>query len=601
MSIRGSLRLLTLVIASACLMSWPQLAAAQTSGRGAASAPSSGSIAGTVVMADAPETRVRRATITLEPDDGGEGRTLLGADDGRFVFTGLAPGRYTLAVQKAGYLRSHFGATRPGRPGTAIVVAQSRVTVVVPLTRGAVITGTVRDPFDDPVSGALVEILRVRGAGQARRAGHETTVTTDDRGVYRAFDLPPGDYVVAAQPRHRYDDDARMVQVTADDVAWAERTMAGGRPGTRREAPQVAFALVYHPGSTDAATAQVVPLAAGAERTGIDITLRLQPTTRVHGTVTNPDGSPAEDVPVYLVPDDQSLRLGHGGFLESSGPEFSFGNVAPGRYMLMAKTAGQSDFGHALGMVAVVSPDAAAPAPAEALWAAAPVTVSAGPMPPIALTLEPGFAFDGRVAWADSGDTPRALPPMSVILTPMEGDQRLAFYSTAAVDADGRFRFSGVLPGRYTITAIPAKTADFWSVQSVAANDRDVTDLPLEIGPAGAPSSVVVALTREPTDLEGRLTAADGRAAPDYHVVAFPVDRRYWMPNSRRIRAVRPSTDGRFAFEALPPADYYLAALTDVEPREWFDAAFLDQLIALAIRVRVAEGTTTVQDLKIAR
>ena len=42
-------------------------------------------------------------------------------------------------------------------------------------------------------------------------------------------------------------------------------------------------------------------------------------------------------------------------------------------------------------------------------------------------------------------------------------------------------------------------------------------------------------------------------------------DSRYWIPGSRRIGTSRPATDGRYSFRSLPPGDYVLAVVTDLE------------------------------------
>jgi hypothetical protein len=83
--------------------------------------------------------------------------------------------------------------------------------------------------------------------------------------------------------------------------------------------------------------------------------------------------------------------------------------------------------------------------------------------------------------------------------------------------------------------------------------------------------------------------------------VAFPAARSAWYPRSPRLQAVRPSTNGAYSFRGLPPGDYLIAALTDVEPDEWHDASFLEQLVASAVKVTLAEGERKVQDLRIAR
>jgi hypothetical protein len=80
------------------------------------------------------------------------------------------------------------------------------------------------------------------------------------------------------------------------------------------------------------------------------------------------------------------------------------------------------------------------------------------------------------------------------------------------------------------------------------------------------------------------------------------VDRAQWFASSRHLRApVRAASDGRFTFTGLPAGAYYLAAVNDFEPNGWFSPEFLDQLIASAIKITVADGEKKVQDLRISR
>jgi hypothetical protein len=75
----------------------------------------------------------------------------------------------------------------------------------------------------------------------------------------------------------------------------------------------------------------------------------------------------------------------------------------------------------------------------------------------------------------------------------------------------------------------------------------------------------------------------------------------FWTPESRRVKSARPATDGRFTVTDLPPGDYLIAALTDVDPDEWQTPAFLDQLVPAAIKVTIAPGARVTQDIRIAR
>lgn len=90
-----------------------------------------------------------------------------------------------------------------------------------------------------------------------------------------------------------------------------------------------------------------------------------------------------------------------------------------------------------------------------------------------------------------------------------------------------------------------------------------------------------------------------GQPASDYDVIVFSADRSHWRPGSRRSLSTRPATDGRFVFQDLPAGDYFIAALTDLDPAEWQDSAFLEQVVPAAVKVGVAEGEKKVQDLRI--
>jgi hypothetical protein len=67
------------------------------------------------------------------------------------------------------------------------------------------------------------------------------------------------------------------------------------------------------------------------------------------------------------------------------------------------------------------------------------------------------------------------------------------------------------------------------------------------------------------------------------------------------VRAQRPGTDGKYSFVDLPPGDYVLAAVTDMEPDAWRDSDFLRSLVASGVQVTIAEGEQKTQDLRIGR
>ena len=62
---------------------------------------------------------------------------------------------------------------------------------------------------------------------------------------------------------------------------------------------------------------------------------------------------------------------------------------------------------------------------------------------------------------------------------------------------------------------------------------------------------------------------------------------------------MRPGSDGKFTIPALPPGDYLLVALSDIQDEVYLDASFLEQLIPGAVKLTLAEGEKKMQDIRI--
>jgi hypothetical protein len=138
-----------------------------------------------------------------------------------------------------------------------------------------------------------------------------------------------------------------------------------------------------------------------------------------------------------------------------------------------------------------------------------------------------------------------------------------------------------------------------WAIRSITLGGRDALDLPVAFAPGEHVQDAIVTFTDRLAELSGTFQNDAGAPAVDFTVVVFPRSRELWDAGARRIRATRPATTGRFTFANLPPGDYLLAALTDVQTGEWLDPAFLEQLVAGAVAVAIAEGERKTQDIRI--
>jgi hypothetical protein len=157
-----------------------------------------------------------------------------------------------------------------------------------------------------------------------------------------------------------------------------------------------------------------------------------------------------------------------------------------------------------------------------------------------------------------------------------------------------------VPPGTFTLNPSVLDTAARnWWLRSAMLNGRDLLDAPVDIQPGQDLSGIVFTFTDKHSELAGTLTTAAGRAATDYFVIVCPTEPSLWTTGSRRVKSLRPASDGSFSVKDLPAGEYTISALLDVAPGDWNDPAWLAQVAAAGAKVIVSDGAKTVQDLRI--
>jgi hypothetical protein len=618
----------TYLIAACCLLPLAIIAQQDTRSRGAAEGTvqvpardaaaavaktGTATLAGTVVTDEPASRPVRRAIVKLGGVEPYGGQISITDDQGRFGFTNLPAGRYMVTVSRPGFVNAAYGAKRPDGPGSAVSVADGqRVTgIAIRMLRGAVITGTVRAQTGEPAPGVTVNVMRygfrsLTGARQLQSAFRGFGNQTDDRGEYRFYGLPPGEYLVlVTQGIGPVSGGTDVHQVTSADVQWATRQIqAAGQSGTTAAVPappsepRVIYAPVFHPGTALESSATIITLAAGEERAGVDIPMLLVPTAKIEGVVTSSDGVVPPNLQINMIAQDRIEGLPFAGFIDApvvKDNTFTFTGMAPGTYTITVRPRNTPAPGARGG-------GAAATAAPTALFAIADVTLS-GHDTAVTLTLQPGVNVTGRVAFDGTTLKPPAdLTKLRVTLSAVVTGKGAAIgVSPVNADATGAFTFAGVAPGRYKFSAtVPGSTATAgWQPRSAVVNGRDSLDTPFDVGTDDV-GGAVVTFSDHPAELSGTLQDAAGHPAPEYFVIVFSSDKAFWTPQSRRVQAKRPGGDSQFSFPNLPPGEYLVVTVTDVEQGEWYDPAFLAQLAPAAMKVAIAEGEKKVQPLKIA-
>ena len=587
-----------------------------------------GEISGVVLSADANPQPIRRAIVTIAGDLT-ESRSLVTDDTGRFTFGRLPAGRFTISAKKAAYLPAQHGATKPGRAGSAVALgAGEKRQITVTMFKGAVITGALRDDTGAPLAGVSVALLDLRVIAANPLPPSPDTVMTDDRGIYRFFGLPPSEYAIAATPAPSGTGEIAARPAAELDALFAaltERQSRGIHPGNTPPTPvrqSVGYSPVYYPGTPMFREAVRLRVAAGEEKAGVNFMVAHVPVASIEGVVSGETPSLASVV-LFVNPDGPRLTNGPATFGITSVPpnakgEFRYGNLAPGRYRIVARARKGPPDPSAPPPPPPTGIRGGAPPPGvnvqavgDMLYGVADVDVRGQDVKGVHINMQLGGFMTGKLAFdADKAPIPDDWTAFRVGVQQSGGSGLSQSGSTRTgnaissvppvnVNDDGTFLITGIGPSNYFVTCqIPAPLAGVWKLRSAMFEGRDLLDSTLE-GPAVALRNVVVTLSDKRTEVAGMLQSASGQPISDYYVVAFSADRANWRPGSRRSASARPVTNGRFVIPDLPAGDYFLAALTDLDPLEWQTAEFLEQVAAAGVRVKIAEGEKKIQDLRI--
>ena len=468
-------------------------------------ASGTGEISGVVLSVDSTPGPVRRSVVTLTGS--GPARSVITDDSGAFAFRSLPAESFFVTARKPAYLAAPYGATRPGRAGTAIALAAGQhATIALSIFKGAALSGVLRDASGAPVPGVDVRVIDARTLANPPDATPAEIASTDDRGVYRLFGLLPGEYVVMALPSAPGSEIGSPSTIELDrllaELASKSRggaTTPGGAAPPSAPARAVSFGPVFYPGTASYLEAARVKIVAGGERDGVDFQVRPLPVASIEGRVSGNVANLAA-VQVTIIPSGPRFATSFssanlaGRPIDAEG-KFRYSNLAPGRYRIVARAtreeAAASPAGSPPGSLAIgrsgggstPTPAPSGPgAPVDYLYGFADVELRGDDVSGVSLVLQPGGTMSGRIVLNGTGAVakPDDLTKGRTYLSYEGGGWSVSSDNlrmgpgivsggAATIKLDGTFEIRGIGPGRFTLgSTLPTGTTG-WSLRSATA------------------------------------------------------------------------------------------------------------------------------------
>jgi protocatechuate 3,4-dioxygenase beta subunit len=511
--------------------------------------------------------------------------------EGVFAFRNLAPGRYQIRAQREGY----FGAPPPGSAGVGaptlvnmtatVVTGQPTQPVSISMLRGAIVSGRVRDPNGQPLQTAQVGAFQINYQNGRKVLQQVNSRQTDDRGEYRLYWLPPGDYLIGTMPRRS--------GITAAPTS------------------QDNYARTFFPNTVEGQSATVVHAGEGAEISGVDVLIRPDATGRILGRVVHsfvgPNGQPAIASTFYLFPANP-VGLADTGIttFPNSSPnrttgEFDIRGLLPGPYELMSNV-----------------PDGNG----RQAWGRTRVNVTPGDVRDVTLSITPGIELKAHLSvdGAAPGYTMQAPPagargaftvlngvpiqpppaPTAPVPTPTnriqlrsaEGLGVVTPYENASnqdmsYDPSGVFTFRSVVPGKYFVAVQPLPANAY--VVDVKAGGTSVFDSGIDI--SSQTGEIQVFVSTSGAKIQGRVIDAAQKPAASARVVLVPPASR--RQNVQLYKVATSDSSGNFTISGIAPGDYKLFTWETVPNTAWLNQEFLAPYEGKGLAVTVSSSGST--------
>ena len=510
-----------------------------------------GSIEGSV-LSDTTGQPLRRAQVLLRPVEAGVPALVQTTDEsGKFSFPKVVAGRYSITIQRDGYLPLFAGRVGAYKLPPIFYVPPGDVIrgFTFRMVPSGVLGGKVKFDDAEPAINVAVQLYREYYSRGRHGWAIAANARTNDRGEYRVHGLEPGSYYVAAlyQP-----------PPLPPNAEEQRRTDATGKP-----IEDLSYAVTFYPEVQKLADAVAVRLGAGQEVDGIDIFLTLVHTVRIHGRVTSALSGAVVPGPSLTLRWNDTENTG-----SVSAPvdvnydarnNFVIKGVTPGPYLIV--TTGVDD--------------------GKALSGRTAVNVGDSDVDELEILIGPELKWNGKILV--DGDESTKLPGLIVALEPRRAT---AFATRAQVSEKRDFSISFLPQETYDLEIRNAPEDAYLKSVRVGSSDRLATGLEAE--PGDAPPLLEVVLSTRGGKVLGKAVTTDSTIVASGATVLLIPD----PPNGRSqaYKSTYADEYGNFLAKGVAPGRYVLVAWLDQPPCEVYNPEDLGTCRAHGVGLTVSEG-----------
>jgi hypothetical protein len=452
------------------------------------------------------------------------------------------------------------------------------------MVQGATISGRILDGNRRPASAIQVGAYRV-GYQLGHRVLNQvgTVAQSDDRGEYRLFWYPPGEYYIHS------------------GAARAALTTVNGGSSY----PNV----TYYPGTQDPRSAALLTIAEGNALTGIDITMPAVSGVTISGTIVNTipgggvgprGGQISRSVSsVFLVPRNApffenpalipniagaSLAARGGNGVDNNETPFEIRGVPPGTY----------DF---YPVYSDRAPATAGNFPGY-FFARTPIEVGSENVTGIQSVIRPGASLKAHVTI--TGNPPAATPnrpaqPVNITNVSLQFQPRENLPSLVRggllpgprLDADGVLNLSNLVEGQFSIIGVAGLPADAY-VSEIRMDSRNVSDDGIINIAGNSQLNMEVTISRGGGSIQGTVQDSKHNPVAAVRITLIPDPPR--RGNLMFYKTTMSTAMGTFTLNGVAPGSYKLFAWEQIPNGAEQDSDFMREYDLLGTSINVTAG-----------